>query len=424
MDLEEVLANNRLSRRNSQHSTFGDDNNNNAMFSGPGHVVNPSSVSRMSHFEPGRRSSEAQSLHRRRSRDSGLTSYSSAHQRRDSWGNEHSRQTNGGENGELYEEDLEDTTSAVGRKSLRRRESLSPPPRHTMFDNLAHLFRRGERVEQSGHISRSTSRHSRYRRRRDSVSECAVESEGEERWGYSSGEELSGEEEEEGPLNSDDISLSQSMKGDSERGSPALPTQTLPLLSMDPVFGGEVRLEVDHPFSLLGPPPKGPPSRQIIHIVDEDVSVRFVGYETVLWRDYLWKLGCLLTFGALGLVGHWFPRTWLLWVASERPFINIKNGFIVVEVCSLSTSLWPFSNFAKSAYRDISLFPLHCLSYKHHISSIFASSVPQVDLLPLEDRTSHDYDFATGILSNLIVVDYRYSRFAVDPRTGLFNFVR
>jgi cation-transporting ATPase 13A2 len=34
------------------------------------------------------------------------------------------------------------------------------------------------------------------------------------------------------------------------------------------------------------------------------------------------------------------------------------------------------------------------------------------------------YSVKSGLLDNLRVVDYRYNRFALDPRTGLFTMVR
>jgi len=101
---------------------------------------------------------------------------------------------------------------------------------------------------------------------------------------------------------------------------------------VDPIFGNEARIDIELPLDDLDPPPPGPPSRQIIYVPDEDSTFRFVGYDTILWRQNLWKLGCVLTFGILGLLGHWFPRLWLWWVTKEKSFIDINHGFVVVEV--------------------------------------------------------------------------------------------
>ena len=155
-----------------------------------------------------------------------------------------------------------------------------------------------------------------------------------ERWGYSSGEG----ESEDGSQNSlnvvgDSASITTSMDYDSEPPNPGEGSQSLPLLDFDLVFGGEARIDMDTTFTLLDLPPSGPPSRQTLYIPDEDNTIRFVGYETILWRAWLWRASCILTFGILALVGHWFPYIWLRWVAREKAFIGGgPNGFLVVEV--------------------------------------------------------------------------------------------
>jgi cation-transporting ATPase 13A3/4/5 len=58
-----------------------------------------------------------------------------------------------------------------------------------------------------------------------------------------------------------------------------------------------------------------------------------VGYDTIWWRQLLWRFSCVVTFGALGLLGHWFPQLWLRWVAREKAFQDAADGFVVVEVC-------------------------------------------------------------------------------------------
>ena len=87
-------------------------------------------------------------------------------------------------------------------------------------------------------------------------------------------------------------------------------------------------------FSLepTNPPPPGDPSRQAIYMPDEDTTIRFVGYEVRSVRKWMWRVGCVLTLGVLGLLGHWFPKLWLRWVAREKAFKNSKDGFVAVEV--------------------------------------------------------------------------------------------
>lgn len=78
----------------------------------------------------------------------------------------------------------------------------------------------------------------------------------------------------------------------------------------------------------------------------------------------------------------------------------------------------------QSAYRAIALLPMRVLKYPHHLSTIFSQTIPihqGLELLPPSDK---DYNANDGIMKRVLVVDYRYTRFALDPRTGLFSMVR
>jgi cation-transporting ATPase 13A2 len=162
----------------------------------------------------------------------------------------------------------------------------------------------------------------------------------EERWGYSSGEEESDNESiHSHESNNDKVSITQSMNYDSEPPSPLQVSQTLPLLGFDSVFDGEARIDMDTTFT-LDPPPPGPPSRQTMYISDEDSTIRFIGYETIPWRVWVWRISCVVTFGIVGFLGRWFPYLWLRWVAREKAFIDAINGFVMVEV-SLMRSYRP-----------------------------------------------------------------------------------
>ncbi|KAJ7287425.1 Ca-transporting ATPase [Mycena rebaudengoi] len=67
---------------------------------------------------------------------------------------------------------------------------------------------------------------------------------------------------------------------------------------------------------------------------------------------------------------------------------------------------------------DIVLVHIRTLSYPYHISTVFPSVVDPVQLqAPLDTARQES-------LGSLILVDYRYSRFALDPRTGLFSIIR
>ncbi|KAJ7722136.1 hypothetical protein DFH07DRAFT_857204 [Mycena maculata] len=406
IDIESVVANSRRSRRDSQYSTLYAEDGEGSMFSGPGHSANPSSVSRMSHVPAARRSTGSWSRTRRRSQDS-TGSMRRGPSRRSSADSHVSRPSAD----VVQYSDNDDLSESLPEEQLKR--TSTPPPRSGVFDNIASLFGRTpsqadpptrRRLSLSQRSSRSVGRLSRRSRRSDAGSEHALDTDDEdsqERWGYSSGEEDSSDESESGRSMGSNMSIPASMEYDSEPPSPHA-SQSLPLLASDQIFGGEARIDMDISFALLDAPPPGPPSRQTIYVPDEDNTIRFVGYETIWWRQWLWRVGCVLTLGILGLLGHWFPQLWLRWAAHEKAFQDAIDGFVVVE----------------SAYRDITLFRIRNLSYPYPLSTVFPSSVVVDPIEPQGSSSNHE------TLDTLIVVDYRYSRFALDPRTGLFAMIR
>ncbi|KAL0956491.1 hypothetical protein HGRIS_002636 [Hohenbuehelia grisea] len=402
VDIGQALANSRRSRRDSVYSTIYGEDGEGAMFSGPGHSVNPSSVSRMSHVDLGRRNSEGWSRSRRRSYDSGASRgrrSTSLRSSKDS--DEVSRQSP--EPGPSGDELSENEGLSLEEASRRRGRPISPTPRG-VFGNLANLFGRSvqddsrrpplSRHRSSGSISR----------RSQAGSDYAIETddEAEERWGYMSGEEDFSDEDSIHDFR-DNASITASMQYDSDPGSPN--GANLPLLSVDPIFGDEARIDIDIPFALLDPPPPGPPSRQTIYLEDEDNTIRFVGYEIRPLRQLLWRFGCVLTLGVLALLGHWFPRFWLRWVAREKAFEDSKDGFVVVE----------------SSFRDITMFPIRSIAYPYPIATVFPHPPITADIASARANGKLPEDDVLGILQT---IDYRYSRFALDPRTGLFNMIK
>ena len=330
IDISEALSNSRHSRRDSQYSLqYGDEQG--TMFDGPGHSVVPSSVSRMSIDRP---------RSRQRSGDSQATRPFAVHRRSTDMSSSWSQML---DDSALDEED-------IGERVPLRRGRRSPSPRRTgMFGGIAHLFGRDTGGDaSSSHRRTSISQHSRtsssrlWGRRSDAGSEVGseVSSEGDDRWGYSSAEE-------DEPSDVEDIASDKSLVA-SERAFSSYPpspahSASLPLLSGDQFFSNETRIDID--FEPLDPPPPGAASRQTVYLADEDVTLRFVGYEVLIWHCWAWRLACILSLGTLGLLGHWFPKLWLHWVAREKAFKELTSGYIVVEVCfTLSPQVTDDSN--------------------------------------------------------------------------------
>ena len=346
IDIDDVVAQRSQARRDSHYGR--PDDGDGAMFDGPGHIAIPSSTSRMSYTEQGlavRRSSEW-SRNRRRSEDGAVTgslSRKARGKRRMSSESQISQASavSGAESGAEEEGEL-----LVGTRQSRH--SLSPTMNtSSVFENIAQLFGRGgaEPSARRGSVSRSVSSSRRSRRSRlsDAGSEYALasEDEGEERWGYSSGEE---DDSTESHVSRSSSPVASDVDFGSEPPSPGGSPSHLPLFASDPIFGDEIRIEIDAPLDSLDPPPPGPPSRQTIYVADEDSTLRFVGYEVILWRQRLWWALSVLTFGMLALLGHWLPRLWLRWVVREKAFKDLKHGFVVIEVCTHPASKAPVND--------------------------------------------------------------------------------
>ena len=262
----------------------------------------------------------------------------------------------------------EDTLDDVGQESIRGRLSKARtrsrrktperlPSRSNVFDSIAGIFSRTsqtpesltsrpESISRQPSVSVGSKRRQKTRRSMSGSSAGGIEhpliednGDDEERWGYTSGEEeqLSPSELSDLSSHAGDISVYDTSIGSSP---PASPTTSLPILPGGAnSFFGDTRIDmsVEPGFQELPKPPPGPPSRQSIYIVDEDMTVLFVGYEVLSWRRWAWLAGCIGSFGALGLAGIWKPTLWLRWVTREVPFESLGEpgsgeGIITVEV--------------------------------------------------------------------------------------------
>jgi cation-transporting P-type ATPase 13A2 len=342
-EVSAALAISVISRHESQYS----DNAEGAVFDGPGHEVNPTTVSRMSVADREKRRSSGEEW-RRRSFDSHTAASAKRKERRESLildGYRRSRVGEGEENEALsgqVEEDLDTDVESTRMLTHQRRSSSPTRLGSSVLENLTQLFRRpsGSLAEPSSDSQRPSLYHRSSgsgrrlsRSRRDSdvgqESPTGTDETDSERWGYSSGEQDSDEQ--------DSVHSNEDAVNDVDSAfefHPPTPPGALPLLASDHVFGGETRIPMDNVLPDLGPPLPGSPSRQIIYLSDEDSTIRFVGYEPIRWRATLWKIASFATLGILWLLGHWFPRFWLRWVTQEKAFAEIKAGYIVVEVSS------------------------------------------------------------------------------------------
>ena len=212
---------------------------------------------------------------------------------------------------------------------------ISPNQPSTAFDKIKSFigFSRPEYDEETGlgrkRRPRSGSRSGRASTSsHDSERRSASPSSSENSWGYGNQDDgYSDLNREEGYSSSmaDDTSL----PPQSRPQSPHLPL--IPNAS-DDIFGDPASRGQD-----LAEPKEftnvALPSRQNVLLPDEDLSIRFIGYRTDPVRNALWWAGCIVTFGALGLFGHWVPSIWVKFCGKETAFEDAREGsWLVVEV--------------------------------------------------------------------------------------------
>src|SRR5258707_15171488 len=63
------------------------------------------------------------------------------------------------------------------------------------------------------------------------------------------------------------------------------------------------------------------------------------------------------------------------------------------------------------------------VKYVYPVTTVFPETIATI-LGTESNPCNGTYSAKSGLLDNLRVVDYRYNRFALDPRTGLFTMVR
>ncbi|KAG8936983.1 hypothetical protein FRC02_009120 [Tulasnella sp. 418] len=437
VEITQVLSSQRR-RRDSQMGSAYDDDGSGAVFGGPGASVVPSSVTTMHHERPlaRRKSSDGRSRRSMSRRDSGESDRSRS--RRRSSENEPVEVDSDVLSDGFEDEDENEMSRSYlsrGSRSRKRRARQTSPPespkaQRSVFDNIANFFGGGAEQPTRAPGSRRTSVSSRRRRSGSRAGSERGEDEvssGEERWGYASGEE---DESDGSEFRGRDLNRDLS---DEYHSGPPSPSASLPLITGhgDPFFG-DTRIDMEElERSPSPPPPPGPASRQSVFLADEDIHLRFIGYEPIAWRQWMWFTGSIASLGTLALTGYWAPNIWLRWVAQEKSFKLMKEGLVVVE----------------TSYRTLTIEKMRVVDYPYPLSTAFTSSIPSSSSTPIprsstpiqsqNDRMSlgsgNGQLFANGttgvpgpspLLSFIKMMDYRYTRYILDPRTGLFSMLK
>lgn len=338
--------------------------------------------------------------------------------------------------------------------SSQGQEEVPPPSSPGLLPRIASVlgFNQQNRADddaESGGVLRRLSRgsfaaHSRASmssRRR--MSDASYKS-SEENWGYSSNEEDYGSEDGHGG----DGSFHSSLADDTSLPPQSRPSSPIPLMGTDMFFGenGEqLPVQQFEENEALG-------SRQTINLPDEDLTIRFTGYITHTIKSVVWLMGCIASFGILGLIGRWVPNIWVKACGQERDFNKAgSKGWLVVE----------------TPYGDLHIVPQTIVPYPYPVSTVFPSAAAPIaaksstraptpatgskapsittaaessssgtaaaakpigtsvggamDLISVDLEQGTHFEKTMGFLQT---AEYRYTKFALHPVTGRWCMVR
>lgn len=265
-----------------------------------------------------------------------------------------------------------------------------------------------------------------------------------ENWGYVSNDEDDEDDREFSDRASGEEGYTSSLADDTSLPPQSRPSSPpIPMLPTDVIFGDPGLNDQDgqpiiHTFS---EPPSG--SSQTVVLPDEDLKIRFTGYETNKFKNFVWLIGCILTAGGLGLVGRWVPNIWIRWCGRETDFERSgKDAWMVVE----------------TPYGDLHIVPQRTIDYPYPLSTVFpqtasevsktmsrtatiastqssaaANTASQPDTDRIRNGTAKDLtvvDLERGktsweeTMGFLKVMEYRYTRFAFQPGAGKWAMIR
>ncbi|KIR42837.1 cation-transporting ATPase 13A3/4/5 [Cryptococcus deuterogattii 99/473] len=349
-----------------------------------------------------------------------------------------------------YDRDQEDEDHISDEEEEFERQAVSPQkPSTTALGRIASfigLTRHDAEDEEAAmghpgdeHRRRSSSR-SRSRRASSesrSYARSPSPSPSEQGWGYEDDDYMDS-------YGEGDEGYSSSLADDTSLPPQSRPTSpSIPLVpsATDGIFGepNARPIDQDEPRDFVS---VAVPSRQTIVLPDEDLSIRFTCYRTDPFRNVLWWLGCILTLGALGLLGRWMPTIWVKFLGRETSFEEAKEGsWLVVE----------------TPYGNLHIIPLHIVPYPYPLSTVFPQSIPPAsansangsvsltsssapakplhslngepaggvggakDLMSDVEPGKTVWEETTGLLK---VMEYRYTKFALDPTTGRWAMIR
>lgn len=154
-------------------------------------------------------------------------------------------------------------------------------------------------------------------------------------------------------------------------------------------------------------------TKQQIYLADEDTLIRISGYRTRQGQYVLYMAACIFSLGIIGLLSLWFPRWRLRYVYEEAEFADAE--FVMVE----------------NQWGDISKETFISVPFARPLKSVFpltsrdppcthAQAQSMLHEVPDESSSGHDGEK----IVDLLMFEYRYTRFLLHPPTGRFRTIR
>lgn len=153
-------------------------------------------------------------------------------------------------------------------------------------------------------------------------------------------------------------------------------------------------------------------SKQQIYLMDEDTMIRVSGYRTRQVRRWLFLLLSVLTLGVAGLLSLWFPRWRLRHIYEEAEFADAE--FVVVE----------------SQWGDLSTMEFISVPFARPLNSVFppTSRDPPCTHAEAQAMLHDDCEVppteADDEIVDLVMFEYRYTRFLLHPPSGRFRTIK
>ncbi|KAI8989577.1 P5-type ATPase cation transporter-domain-containing protein [Pilobolus umbonatus] len=163
----------------------------------------------------------------------------------------------------------------------------------------------------------------------------------------------------------------------------------------------------DTRISGLNEIPTDTKDEQILLLEEEDVYITIAGYKHNRLNLFLYQLMCVLSLGIVWLLFRWVPTWYVSWVGIKVP---LKDAEWLVF---------------KSQYNEIEIIRPHREFYNGSVGSVFSYDQIKAEIRQLSVHSDDARQLLNmdEIISQLILVEYRYNRLGFHPLLNKFLII-